>query len=85
MGVAGIGKERTKTTGARGTPRARTAYALRSIKRPEEIWTLRDIYGRNFLPSLQYSSKSKRIERLAAKIAISRSTPVSPGSSERRQ
>jgi cytidine deaminase len=79
LGAASIAKERTNATGTRQTPRARTAYALRSLKRPEEIWALRNIYGRNFFALAAYSAKSRRLERLASKIAISRSTAVSPG------
>ena len=79
LGAAGIARERTNTTGDRRTPRARTAYALRSLKRPEEVWALRNTYGRNFFALAAYSSKSKRLARLANKISVSRSTPVSPG------
>jgi cytidine deaminase len=42
---------------------------LRSLKRPEEVSTLRDIYGRNFFTLAAYSPKSKRSDRLATKIA----------------
>jgi deoxycytidylate deaminase len=79
LAAASIVKERTKATGATGIPAARTAYFLRSLKRPEEISTLRDIYGRNFFALAAYSPKAKRLDRLANKIAESRMMARSTG------
>jgi cytidine deaminase len=79
IGAANIAAERTKITEKASNPAARTAYVLRSLKRPEEVSTLRAIYGRNFYTLAAYSPKSKRSERLATKIAESRSTGKSIG------
>src|ERR1700721_2553241 len=68
LGAASVVKERFLRTKHSSTPRARTAYVLRSLKRPEEVWALRNIYGRNFFALAAYSSKSKRKERLIAQI-----------------
>lgn len=76
LGVAAVFHKRKESTGDGSIPKARTAYALRSLKRPEEIQALRKIYGGNFFALAAYSSKSKRIERLANKIAQSRACKV---------
>lgn len=79
LGAAAIAKERAKATGDWKIPNERTAYVLRSLKRPEEILALRKIYGKSFFALAAYSSKSKRFERLASRIAESRSKSISPG------
>jgi cytidine deaminase len=79
IGAASIAKERVNITKEAGKPASRTAYVLRSLKRPEEVSTLRDIYGRNFFTLAAYSPKSKRIDRLANKIAESRTMARSTG------
>jgi cytidine deaminase len=78
LGVAAVFHRRKESTGDGGTPKAQTAYAFRSLKRPEEVQTLRRIYGANFFALAAYSSKAKRIERLANKIAQSRVCQVTP-------
>jgi deoxycytidylate deaminase len=79
IAIGAISGEREKATGKRDNPLPRTAYVLRSLKRPEEIWRLRNVYGRNFFALAAYSTKSKRLERLTKLIAESRSQTVSPG------
>jgi len=79
LGAAAVVHKRKESTGGGRIPKARTAYAFRSLKRPEEVQTLRRIYGGNFFALAAYSSKSKRIERLANKIAHSRACQVTPG------
>jgi cytidine deaminase len=72
IGAASIAGERAKITKERNKPAARTAYVLRSLKRPEEVSTLKSLYGRNVFTIAAYSPKSKRSERLAIKIAKSK-------------
>jgi cytidine deaminase len=79
IGASSIAKERTKITEESSKPAARTAYVLRSLKRPEEVSTLREIYGRNFFTLAAYSPKIRRSERLASKIAESRRSGKSVG------
>ena len=47
------------------------AYILRSLKTPEEIRLLRNIYGRAFFLVSAYSPRELRVDRLARKIAES--------------
>jgi hypothetical protein len=53
-------------------PLPKTAYILRSLKRPEEVRALRNIYGRAFSVISIYSSESEHLESLARRIAESR-------------
>jgi len=55
-------------------PLSKTAYILRSLKTPEEVFTLRDIYGQAFNLISIYSSESDRITGLSKRIASSRRT-----------
>jgi len=57
LSVAAIRKQRINLTGDRNTPATRHAYLLNQFKRPEEIQTLRRIYGRGFIQISAYSSK----------------------------
>jgi deoxycytidylate deaminase len=50
----------------------RQAYLYRSLKRPEEITSLRRIYGSNLIVLGVHSSREKRVENLAQRIANSR-------------
>jgi deoxycytidylate deaminase len=77
LGAAGIAMERDGKTGADAIPSSRVAYVVRSLKRPEEVWALRNIYGRNFFSIAAYSCKAKRLKKLASRIAKSRSSRVS--------
>lgn len=71
LSVAAIRKYRLEATGGREIPPERTAYILNQIKRPEEISTLRAIYGDAFVQVSAYSSKSTRLNALAAQICES--------------
>lgn len=53
----------------------RYAYILDSLKHPDEIQTLRAVYGQGFILVSGYSRRNKRVENLAAKIAKSRCDP----------
>jgi deoxycytidylate deaminase len=53
-------------------PHPRTAYILNSLKRPEEVTKLREIYGGAFLLVSAYASRERRRDALAARIAKSK-------------
>lgn len=69
--VAAIRTRRAALTGNRQTPANWTAYILNQFKRPEEIRTLRRVYGRGFIQISAYCSKEKRLERLTTRISES--------------
>ena len=71
LSVAAIQRARKKTSGAHDTPIPRTAFILNQLKRPEEVETLRKIYGRGFIAVSSYCSKKHRIDSLTSKIADS--------------
>lgn len=72
LAAARLAEGRHEVTGNAETPRRRTAYILRGLKRPEEIDTLRRIYGPNFLAIGAFEPRESRVRRLAEKIARSR-------------
>lgn len=63
---------RHQETGSPEKPRARHAYVLRSLKNPQEVALLREVYGDRFLLVAAYSPRDQRVARLAGKIAQSR-------------
>jgi cytidine deaminase len=71
LGVSTIIKERFKLVQKDNTPSPRTAYILRSLKTPEEIETLRKIYGNSFIVIAAFSNKESRTQKLAERIAVS--------------
>lgn len=73
MSVLKIRKLRQENFGSPDRPPAncRTAYILRSLKHPQEITSLRDIYGRAFYLIAAYSPRGARHSSLAARIARS--------------
>lgn len=50
----------------------KNAYILHSLKRPEEIETLRAVYGRGFLAISVYAPREARVDALAARITKSK-------------
>lgn len=58
-------------------PVDRAAYVFNSLKRPEEVETLRRIYGRSFYLIGAYSSRDTRVAALAERIAESRNRQTS--------
>jgi deoxycytidylate deaminase len=58
--------------------RERHAYIFRSLKHPDEVRSLRAIYGPNFYLVAAYSPEEGRKSDLASRIAKSRGTPLSP-------
>lgn len=71
LSVGAIRKKRRDITGDSDTPLAKqgVAYILNQFKRPEEIETLRSIYGHSFIQISAYCSKLKRLHSLVTKIA----------------
>lgn len=51
-----------------------TAFVIDSLKNPDEVRTLRRVYGRNFLLISVYCPKTERISKLAKRIAASQNT-----------
>lgn len=66
-----ISRQRARFTGDSNSPSPRTAYILRSVKKPAEIDTLRRIYGENVFVLGIYAPEDSRIDDLAKKIASS--------------
>ncbi|MQA65534.1 MAG: dCMP deaminase [Alphaproteobacteria bacterium] len=52
-------------------PLSKVAYIFRSLKNPQEVQTLREIYGRPFYLISAYSPRDKRVENLTKRIADS--------------
>ncbi|HXH48287.1 MAG TPA: anti-phage dCTP deaminase [Terriglobia bacterium] len=71
LGVGEIRKLREKATGNPKEPAKRTVYILKSLKHPDEIAALREIYGPSFFLVAAYSPREVRIQHLATKIARS--------------
>src|SRR5581483_10122861 len=69
LGVGHIRKLRAKATGSTGEPAKRTAYIIKSLKHPEEVFSLREIYGPSFFLVAAYAPREFRIQNLATKIA----------------
>jgi deoxycytidylate deaminase len=72
LAVAAIRRLRRQYAGDPNKPVARRAYVLHSLKRPEEIETLRRIYGPTFYVIAVYSPRQQRVGRLANQIAEDR-------------
>jgi deoxycytidylate deaminase len=71
LGVSEIRKLRAKGSGDASTPAKRTAYVLKSLKHPDEIQCLREIYGPTFFLVAAYSPRETRVQHLAMAIAQS--------------
>src|ERR1019366_8804809 len=71
LGMGNIRRLREKTTADQDKPRQRCAYLLRSLKHPEEVQCLREVYGRAFILIAAYSPREERVQHLANKIAES--------------
>lgn len=59
-------------------PKSRHAFILRSLKHPDEAQTLRDIYGKRFILIAAYAGDRRDESDLAAAIAHSHSSSVTP-------
>jgi deoxycytidylate deaminase len=67
--LAEIRTVRRAAVGKSEKPLARTAFILRSLKTPDEVATLRTIYGSNFVLIAAYSPRERRAQSLASRIA----------------
>lgn len=70
--VAEIMRRRFRATTHTDKPLPRHAYILHSLKRPEEVRTLREIYGDSFYLIAGYAPEDERREHLGKKIGDSR-------------
>jgi deoxycytidylate deaminase len=71
LAVVAIGEQRERFLAAE-PPVLRRAYLVRSLKRPEEIESLRRLYGENFVLVAAYGQEARRAEAMARRIAASR-------------
>lgn len=71
LSVAAIKASRFQVVRSRRKPAPKHAYILNQFKRPEEITTLRQVYGRAFFQISAYCPKERRLERLTTLIAES--------------
>lgn len=67
-----IARQRDAEEDSENQPHPRAAYILNSLKRPEEVTKLREIYGGAFFLVSAYASRDRRRETLAARIAKSK-------------
>ncbi len=72
LGVSAIREYREEKSGNRNRSLAGHAHVFHSLKRPEEIETLRRIYGPTFYVLAAYSPRVRRVQDLARRIAESR-------------
>lgn len=77
LAVLQIGVAREEDTGNFQLPAARTAYILRSLKRPEEVELLRAVYGRRFFLIGVATDEADRFQYLEDRIRQSRIRPYS--------
>lgn len=72
LAIASIKERRTKISANKhNTPMRSTAFILRSLKRQEELDTLRKVYGSSLFIVSCYAPRDKRVNTLAAFIAKS--------------
>ncbi len=67
-----VARQREDEEESENQPRARAAYILNSLKRPEEVTKLRETYGSAFFVVSAYASRERRRDALAARIAKSK-------------
>jgi cytidine deaminase len=72
LGLMAIQELRQDKTGNPTKPLSRFAHFLHSLKRPEEVKTLRRIHGPALIVVAAYAPRSKRLTYLAREIAESR-------------
>lgn len=68
LAMRDIRRYRENAHGDELKPVPRTAYILNSLKHPDEIETLRNIYGDNFFVFATYQHSRARVERLRHRI-----------------
>ncbi len=75
LAIQQVAVAREDLTGNIELPCARTAYILRSLKRPEEVETLRAVYGRRFFLIGVATEEATRLQFLRDRIRQSRIPP----------
>lgn len=71
LAIAEIRERRLGHGGDSKMPVRRHAYVLDSLKNPEEVHTLRSVYGDAFFLIAAYTPRARRVDRLAVRIAES--------------
>ena len=71
LGLMAMREYREEKTGDENQPLPRFAHILHSLKRPEEVKTLRRIYGPSLLVLAAYAPRPRRLQDLAHRIAKS--------------
>jgi cytidine deaminase len=74
LGVAKIRSIRVDQHGDPLRPLPRTAYIIRSFKRPEEVKLYRDIYGKAFTLISVYSPRAARVQHMVRKFSSANTT-----------
>lgn len=74
VGVDEINRLRRSKGGGASEPRNRTAYLVSSLKRPEEVDLMRDVYGVGFFLVGIYAPEQERLMSLVGKSGISDET-----------
>jgi deoxycytidylate deaminase len=72
LGIPEIRARRKAVTGDAKQPASKKAYILHSLKRPEEVRTLRRIYGRAFHLIAAFASRETRVSAFATRVSESR-------------
>ena len=78
LAIAAVRESRKTKTLDTDIPSKRTAYILRSLKRPEEISFLKKVYGEIFIVFSIYSPQEERLHRLSQNICKSKNDRHSP-------
>ncbi len=71
LAMSEIREIRKKKTGDRTQPISRYAFILRSLKHPDEVKALHEVYSDSFFLISGYSPRDKRVDDLSSKIAQS--------------
>lgn len=72
LAINRIREFRAEKNGSADKPVPNHAYILNSLKHPQEVQTLRRLYGQSFILISMYEPQDSRIQRLAKKITKSR-------------
>ncbi|HEX3970408.1 MAG TPA: hypothetical protein VHX19_03745, partial [Stellaceae bacterium] len=72
LAISKVQALRVEKNGDGSTPIPRAAYIFNSLKHPNEVSTLREIYGDSFLLIAAYSPRETRLRQLSDRIARSR-------------
>jgi cytidine deaminase len=71
LSLTSIRRQRKEKSGNVDVPAARQAYLLRSLKRPEEVTALRQIYASNLIVIAVHAGRELRVKNMAQRIAKS--------------